>query len=86
MRKIQEVLRLKWERGLSNREVAVIRLVQPALEAIQPVQRGFQDEAGVEAGGAWVAVDMALRLARISSNVAETVGEEGEVDHDSRVR
>ena len=48
---------------------------------VKPVDNGFQCKAGVEAGGARIAHDMAFRLGSRFRDGAELIWQEGEVTH-----
>lgn len=62
-------------------EFVVVGHVQRSLMAIEPVNEGFEGEAGMEAGGARVAVDVAFGSGGGFGDGAELAGEEGEVSH-----
>lgn len=63
-------------------EGIVVGLAQALVEAVEPVDDGFQGEAGVEAGSARVAEDVAFGFGCGFGDDAKLAGEEGEIGHE----
>jgi hypothetical protein len=63
-------------------EALVVGHPQGAVVPVKPVDHRLQREAGMEAGGARIAHDVAFRLGGCLRDGAEVIREEGEVAHD----
>ncbi len=62
-------------------EVLVVGQAQAVVVAVEPVDDGFQGEAGMEAGSTRIADDVAFGSGGGFGNGAKLAGEESEVSH-----